>query len=112
MLGPRAPILTPVLADAGLSIASTVPAEMATLEGARGALAAGDPARCLSVLEHYAERFPGGSMAPEAAMVRIEALVKSGDRAAATRAADALLAGNPESPYAARVRSLLGTSNQ
>lgn len=94
--------------DAGT--ASTLPAELAVLEQARGAIAAGDPALSLWLLDGYAGRFPRGSMAPEATMLRIEALVKVGDRGAATRTADALLAGDPGSPYAARVQSLLATS--
>ena len=81
------------------------------LEGARGALAAGDAAGCLSMLNRYAERFPRGSMAPEGTMLRIEALVNAGDRDAARRFADAYLASDPDSPYAARVRSLLETSD-
>jgi hypothetical protein len=90
--------------------ASTLPAELAVLEHARGAIAAGDPALSLSLLDGYAGRFPRGSMGPEATMLRIEALVKVGNRGAAARTADALLAGDPGSPYAARVQSLLGTS--
>lgn len=106
-----APTLAASIADAGTQTASTLPAELALLEQARGAIAAGDPARSLSVLDRYPKRFPQGSMAPEATMLRIEALVKVGDRGAATRTADTFLASDPESPYAARVRSLLGTSN-
>jgi hypothetical protein len=50
-------------------------------------------------------------MGPEASVLRIEALAKTGDRAAAKRAADAFLRANPASPYAARVQSLVGASN-
>jgi hypothetical protein len=95
--------------DAAAPPASTVPTELAMLDQVRGALTAGDPARSLSILERYAERFPHGSMAPEATMLRIEALLKAGDRSAATRFADSFLENEPDSPYAARVRSLLET---
>jgi hypothetical protein len=107
-----APMLAVAIADAGAFAASALPAELALLEQARSAVAGGDPARSLSVLDRYAERFPQGSMMPEAMMIRIEALLKAGDRSAATRSAAAFLASDPGSPYAARVRSLLGTSNQ
>jgi hypothetical protein len=110
VLAPPVPARLPtILEDAGAASASTVPTELAMLEQARGALAAGDSARSLSILGRYAERFPRGAMMPEATMLRIEALVKAGDRGAATQFADAFLASDPESPYAARVRSLLET---
>jgi hypothetical protein len=85
-----------------------LPAELAMLKQARGALQAGDAASALSTLDRYHLQFPHGAMAPEAALLRIEALAKAGDHAAARRTADALLASDPESPYAARVRPLLG----
>jgi hypothetical protein len=96
---------------AGESRTSTVRAEVAMLDKARGALAAGEPARALSILDGYGERVAHGDMAPEAAVLRIEALVKAGDRSAAGRFADAFLAGDPSSPYLARVQSLLATTN-
>ena len=101
-----APSITP-----SASAGSTSTAELALLDQARGAIADGDPARGLSILEGYRTRFPHGVMAPEATMLRIEALVNAGDRAAAKRAGDAFLQANPTSPYGARIRSLLGASN-
>jgi hypothetical protein len=50
-------------------------------------------------------------MAPEAAVLRVEVLVKGGDRLGAKRVADAFLASNPQSPYAPRIQWLLSTSN-
>jgi hypothetical protein len=44
----------------------------------------------------------------EATALRIEALLRSGKRARATSLANAFLARNPKSPYAARVRALIG----
>ena len=72
---------------------------------------AGELSRALSILDTYIDRFPRGSMAPEAAVLRIETLLKAGDRNAATRFANAFLAVAPHSPYAARVQSLLAGSN-
>ena len=50
-------------------------------------------------------------MGPEATVLRVEALVRAGDRSAAARVGNAFLAGNPQSPYATRIRSLLGAPN-
>jgi hypothetical protein len=50
-------------------------------------------------------------MGPEATVLRVEALARAGDMAAARRTGDAFLASHPQSPYAARVRSLIGESN-
>jgi outer membrane protein assembly factor BamD (BamD/ComL family) len=87
-----------------------MPTELAALQQARAALGAGDPARALSMLDAYVARFPHGAMAQEAAVLRIEALVRAGDRPAAQRAADAYLTAHPQSPYMDRIRSLLGTN--
>jgi outer membrane protein assembly factor BamD (BamD/ComL family) len=81
------------------------------LDQARGAVRDGQPARGLSILDAYASRFPHGAMAPEASIVRIEALVRAGDRAGAKRAGDAFLRANPSSPYAPRIESLVGSTN-
>lgn len=99
------PTVTPVPEPA-----SRFGAELSTLEQARAALSAGNPARALSILDDYATRFPHASMAPEATVLRIEALVRAGDAPAARRVADAFLAANPGSPYGDRIRSLVGTN--
>lgn len=90
---------------------SSVHAELGTLEQARRALAAGEPARALSLLDAYSASYPRGSMGPEATVLRVEALVRAGDPSAAARLGNAFLASNPQSPYAGRVRALLGASN-
>ena len=90
--------------------ASTVRSELAMLDEARGAMTAGAPSRALSILDAYSTRFPSGAMAPEAAVLRVEGLVKAGDRSAAKRLADAILANDPGSPYLERLQSTLGTS--
>jgi hypothetical protein len=90
---------------------SSLPEELTMLEHARSALSSGNPARALSVLDAYTERFPHPALLPEATVLRIEALTKAGDPSAARRAADAFLAANPASPYADRIRTLLGASN-
>ena len=108
---PTAGVVAAPSAAAGAPGTSALPAELAFLDDARRTLRSGDPARALSILDRYAERFPAGAMAPEATMLRIEALVKAGDRPAALRFAHAFLQGDPSSPYGLRVRSLLGGAN-
>jgi hypothetical protein len=94
------------------SAPTPVRAEVAALDEAHRALWRGEPARALSILDAYASRFPHGVMAPEATLVRIEALLKAGDRPAAERAATALAATHPDNPYLARVQSLLVSTNR
>jgi outer membrane protein assembly factor BamD (BamD/ComL family) len=86
----------------------SLPAEVAVLDGARRALADGDPGRALSELSRYDRDFPNGMLSQEATLIRIEALVSKGDRARARALADRYLAAHPNSSHAARVRSLLG----
>jgi TolA-binding protein len=90
---------------------SSAAAELAMLDPARAAIAQGDAARGLSLLDAYASKYPRGVMAPEASILRIEGLVKTGDHDGAKRVGDAFLRANPVSPYASRIESLLGTSN-
>jgi hypothetical protein len=66
----------------------------------------------LSILDDYGQRFPRAAMAPEATIVRIEALIAAGDRAAAKRIADAFLSAHAQSPYATRIRSLVFDTNR
>lgn len=102
---------TPKAVEPGAANASSLPVELTTLDSARAAMRADDWARALSVLDAYAVRFPRGAMAPEAAVLRVEVLVKKGDRAAAARFANAILTREPRSPYALRIQSLLGAPN-
>jgi TolA-binding protein len=90
---------------------ATVATELALLDRAHVAIAAGAPAQALALLDDYVEKFPHGTLEPEATVLRVEALVKAGDRRAAGRAAESLLANSPDSPYARRIESLLTTSN-
>jgi outer membrane protein assembly factor BamD (BamD/ComL family) len=73
---------------------------------ARRALAAGDTTKCLAALDRYDHDHPRGAFAQEVVVMRIEVLVKRGDRKSAKALADRFLASHPTSPYAARIRSL------
>jgi hypothetical protein len=102
----------PSVAAAAPTVSSSLSfsAELQSLDEARAAVAAKEPARALAILDGYHARFPRGAMAPEATVLRIEALTSAGDHAAAERVAEAFLRDNPGSPYAPRVHSLLGSN--
>jgi hypothetical protein len=82
--------------------------EVAAIKSAKSALASGNAAQSLRELDAYRSHFPHGRLTQEASVVRIEALLKSGNQAAANAAADRFLAAHADSPYAARVHSLIG----
>jgi hypothetical protein len=88
--------------------AASLTDEVAALQAARHALGAHDPAAALHALDRYAKRFGSGRLEPEATVLRIEALVQKGDRATAAALAERFETLHPKSPYAARIRSILG----
>ena len=75
--------------------------------GARRLLRAGDPAGALTLLDAARTRFPDGGLVQEREALTIEALVRSGQRALATKRAEAFLRDYPKSPHGADVRSLV-----
>jgi len=85
---------------------STLGAEVAALDAAREAAAAGDPDEALRLVDRYRYDFPAGELAADAEVVAIEALVAKGDHAEATRRAERFLARAPHDPHAAEVRRL------
>lgn len=84
--------------------------EVASLQEARAALAAGALQRALASLDAHARRFPQGRLGLEAEVLRIEALARAGDHASAAARARAFAAAHPGSPYASRVRALAETN--
>jgi len=82
--------------------------EVAQLQKAKLALKGGSPTQALAELVTYGQRFPRPMLGAEATVLRIEALSQTGDRARAKTLAEGFLAKNPNSPYAARLRSLTG----
>lgn len=82
--------------------------EVAQLQKAKLALKGGNAGQALAELTTYSQRFPRPMLGTEAAVLRIEALHQSGDAARARTLAEGFLAKNPNSPYAARLRSLTG----
>ncbi len=86
----------------------TLSLELATLDAARGALARGNETQALAKLDEYSRRFPRGRLTMEATVLRVDALLKSGDCPAALRLGQKFVARHPNGPYAKRVRSLMG----
>jgi TolA-binding protein len=82
--------------------------ELSVLEEARRALSAKDYGLALKTLDAYSRRFPRRKMGSEATVLRIETLAAKGDEAAAGEIGRAFLRAQPRSPYAKRVRSLIG----
>ena len=86
--------------------ASALAAEVASLDQARKALAVGDAKRALSLLSAHQVDFPSGDLAPEATYLRVQALLKAGDRQAAVDLARRFIASFPRSPQAGAMRAL------
>jgi outer membrane protein assembly factor BamD (BamD/ComL family) len=81
--------------------------EVAALDAAPQ-LAARDPVGALKALDEYRRRFPRGDLAPEAAVLRIQALEGAGQHDAAERMARDFLAHDPDSPHAKKIRTMFG----
>lgn len=87
--------------------AAVLAEETRLVDGARAALASGNPARALAALNNYAVRFPKGRLAAEAAFLRMEALAASGDRAGAKAAAQHVLDSESGKMHSERAKSML-----
>ena len=86
---------------------SALAEQVATLDRARAALASGDAATALHEIAACEARYPRGALVEEAEVLRIEALLAEGDRAAAARVGARFLSAHPSSPHAAHVRALV-----
>jgi len=83
---------------------STLAAEVAALDAARRASAAGRQDEALRLLDHYRYDFPEGELVADAEVVAIEALAAKGDAAEAADRADRFLSRFPNDPHAAKMR--------
>jgi len=81
--------------------------EVALLQRARLALGRGDMRAALAAIDQRDRQFAGGSLGPEAAVLRVETLVRLGDLGAARAVADGFLSRQPRGPYADRMRALV-----
>ncbi len=82
--------------------------EVKAIQRAKAELSGGNPRGALKELDAYRESFPRGRLAQEAMVLRIEALSASGNQAAAKRLGEQFLENNEKSPYADRIKSVLG----
>ncbi len=92
------------------SAASNLEHEVAQLDHARSALAAGQPVQALRELDAYRTQNPRGILAAESVVLRVKALLALGQRSAAEAEARPLLVNAPQSRHAERLRSLLGAA--
>ena len=86
---------------------SSLRSEITALDQARAAAVEHDPSRTLALLDAYQRQFPNGALAPEAQLLRVEALIQSGRRARALPLARRLLNAAPDGPLSERLRKLL-----
>ncbi|MCL2448938.1 MAG: hypothetical protein FWD17_08330, partial [Polyangiaceae bacterium] len=77
-------------------------------ERARRALQASDAREALRQLDAYEARVASPRFAQEATVLRVEALMALGATDQARAVAESFLAGEPESTYSRRIRSILG----
>src|SRR5262249_22708968 len=80
--------------------------ELESLDRARAALRRGAATEALAGLDRHEHTFPHGSLGVEARVLRAEALLASGDQAAARALARELLSRDPSGPHAKRLRSI------
>lgn|SRR5664280_1287097 len=86
--------------------------EVAQLDHARAALAAGQPGVALRELDLYRAQSPQGKLVAESVVLRVKALLATGQRAAAEREANPLIMAAPQSRHAQRLLELIGASSR
>jgi hypothetical protein len=106
---PRTQSSAPTRANAPPAVHTpTLSDEVTALDRVRQAALSGTPTNALRLLDTYERTFNSPNLAPEAAVLRIEALLALRRETEAKRVGERLLASNPNTPHAQRVRSLLG----
>lgn len=80
--------------------------QIALVDAARSAVAAGSSERALGILRQYRDRYPAGSFRPEVTALQVEALVKAGRSGEARSLAERFVADHPGTPLAERVARL------
>jgi hypothetical protein len=107
---PRTRSVLPALATDGASVQDKLPlaGEVALVQQAARALAGGEPAVALAVLEAYQGRYPSGVLREEAGLLRVQALAGSGDRERARALARRILDEDPHGVLAPRLRAAVG----
>ena len=105
---PIAATQSPISVPAEVDPRAPLAAELALLDAARQALAAGNASSALRSLDDYDARFERPNLAPEALYLRLEALTLQGDTPGTQAVARRLLRSYPSGPHAARARAVLG----
>jgi hypothetical protein len=85
--------------------------ELELLDRARRDLASGDPRSALSALERREREIENRALNPEATLVRVQALLASGERDRALALAKEFLSRVSSGPHAERMRRLIATSH-
>jgi hypothetical protein len=83
-------------------------AQLRLVDRARRAVAEGKPHEAQALLDQLEREHPGTSFRPEAVVLRVEALMKSGNRGAAEALARHFVQAHPQHPLVPRVRTLVG----
>ena len=86
--------------------------QVALVDAARAALASGGAEQALGIVREYQAAYPKGTFRPEAAAIKIEALLKLGRRAEARASAEGFAAAYGAGPLAERVARLAGIGQQ
>jgi hypothetical protein len=98
---------TPTTQKAEATQRPSLAEELAIIKQARAKLNAGDLAGCEAALTTHRQKFTPPRLASEALVVRVELLLKRGQREQAKRLAAPLMKDN--SPYRARMETLLSS---
>ena len=93
---------------AGTATPSDLRAEIALVDAARSAIAAGANERALALLDRHESSYPRGTFRPEVAALRIEALDHLGRTIQARALAKKFIAAHPDSPLCERVARVSG----
>jgi hypothetical protein len=105
LTGAAAGARTAVATSSGAAPVS-IAEEVALVDRARHALRQGRAGEAFDTLSLHQSRWPNGALATEVRVLRVEALLRLGQRASAQRDAKAFIAVQPNSRYAARLREL------
>ena len=95
-----------------MSATQEVSWEVPQLESARAALAAGQPAEALRLVEDHARRAPGSALREEGRAIAVLALVALGRHDDAQAAATAFSAAHPQSLFLPRVRRAVSATTR
>ena len=106
LTAPIAPT-APRSSSAGARAISQLRAEVALLDRARHALRSGASDDALDLLAQHERRFVDGALRPEAEALRIESLLRNGDRATAEQRYDRFTERYPAHPLGDRIARLL-----